>query len=186
MKKTQHILIGQKFNRLTVISHHSREKGYLCECECGSTTIARSTALKTGKHASCGCLQKELLAARMNKPNFEAFKNEIFKNYTRAAKKRHYSFDLTKEEFLKLISSNCYYCGVEPNSKWFGTKRTIVNSDTFRYNGVDRKNNSVGYVLDNCVPCCKICNNSKSTLTEEEWFNWIKRIYENQKLNINK
>lgn len=185
MRKIQYPLIGQKFNRLTVVEHHSREKGYLCKCDCGETTIARSSALKTGRHGSCGCLQKELLAARMNKPNFEAFKNEIYKNYVRAAKKRNYNFELTKNEFITLIGGDCYYCDTKPNMTWYGTKRTIVNTDGFKYNGVDRKDNTVGYTIDNCVSCCKICNNSKNTLTEKDWLTWVKRIYEYQKLNNN-
>lgn len=37
--KVKEEMIGKKFNRLTVIEHHSREKGYLCKCECGNTTI---------------------------------------------------------------------------------------------------------------------------------------------------
>jgi len=47
----------------------------------------------------------------------------------------------------------------------------------FKYNGVDRVDNTVGYTLDNCVSCCKICNNSKATLTLDEWKDWIERVH---------
>lgn len=50
-------LIGQKFNRLTVIAR--QDKGWLCQCDCGGTTIATTTHLKSGHTKSCGCLQKE-------------------------------------------------------------------------------------------------------------------------------
>lgn len=182
MGKREYPLIGQKFNRLTVIGYISKKDGYRCKCDCGNETNARSWALKTGRHASCGCLQKEKLAARMCKPNFESFKNEIFKNYVRAAKKRNYSFGLTKEEFVELIGGDCHYCGDKPNMSWHGTKRTIINLDSFRYNGVDRKNNTLGYTKENCVSCCKICNNSKSTLTEGKWLKWVEKIYKYQNL----
>jgi hypothetical protein len=175
-------IIGKKFGRLTVLKYLSKGEGYECECECGNKTKARSWALKTGRHSSCGCLQKELLVARFSKPNFEALKNEIFKNYLKSAEKRKYIFNLNKEFFFKLIESNCYYCGSEPNMVWKGTKRTVINTENFKYNGVDRKDNTIGYTEENCVACCKICNNSKSTMTEKEWFTWIKKIHEYQNL----
>jgi hypothetical protein len=182
MVKREYPLIGQKFNRLTVVNYISKKDGYLCECECGNKTKARSSSLKSGRHASCGCLQKELLANRNNKPDFIAFKNEIYKNYSKAAKKRNYDFELTKEEFIKLIGGDCFYCGLKPNTSWVGTKRTIIDTSAFKYNGVDRKDNNIGYTTENCVSCCKLCNNSKNTLATEEWLLWVKRLYEFQNL----
>ncbi len=46
----------------------------------------------------------------------------------------------------------------------------------FKYNGVDRIDNAIGYTKENCVPCCAICNNSKSTLSLKDWLEWIERI----------
>ena len=34
-------------------------------------------------------------------------------------KKRH-DFELTKEEFKKLISGNCFYCGKKPSQEYNG------------------------------------------------------------------
>lgn len=158
-----------------------KKEGYQCQCECGTITKARSWSLKTGRHASCGCLQRELLANRMLKPDYASFKHEIYKNYKRAAKKRDYEFTLTKPEFIDLIQNDCHYCGGKPSMTWHGTKRTIVNLDGFRYNGVDRVDNTDGYIIGNVVSCCKICNNSKNTLTVDEWLEWVTRVYEFQK-----
>jgi hypothetical protein len=36
-------------------------------------------------------------------------------------------------------------------------------------NGVDRVENSLGYSVDNCVACCKICNWMKLTLSVDEF-----------------
>lgn len=56
-------LVGQKFNRLTVINKTDMKSGtnYLweCQCECGNITYATSSALKTGHKKSCGCLHTE-------------------------------------------------------------------------------------------------------------------------------
>ena len=175
--KAKEEMIGKKFNRLTVIEHHSREKGYLCECECGNTTIARSNALKSGRHASCGCLMKEKIVDRQTKPNFEGLKHEVYRNYMKAAKKRNYGFELTTDEFYKLLDNNCHYCGFQPHMGWKGTKRKTLDTTTFRINGVDRVNNNLGYNIDNCVSCCKFCNNSKNTMTTEEFISHINRVY---------
>jgi len=173
-------LIGEKFERLTVISYAGRYIGYNCVCDCGNKTIARGDALKKGKHKSCGCLMKEMMGKRAL-PDFQAFKNDLYDNYKKAAIRRGHEFSLTKEEFVALIVSNCFYCGIKFSLRYYGNKRKH-NSNDFCYNGVDRRDNKRGYTVENCVSCCKICNNSKSTLTEQEWFDWVKRIYKFQKL----
>lgn len=55
-------LIGQTFNMLTVIKKADiKKKGggtyWECECECGNTTVARTTDLLSGYKKSCGCLK---------------------------------------------------------------------------------------------------------------------------------
>lgn len=58
-------LIGQKFGRLTVIAvgelkGHSRMM--ICECECGVVKPVNKHNLRIGDSASCGCLQKDMIA----------------------------------------------------------------------------------------------------------------------------
>lgn len=59
-------MIGQKFNKLTVLSRAekrpelaSRCIRYKCQCECGNIIEVDGNALKTGHTQSCGCLRKE-------------------------------------------------------------------------------------------------------------------------------
>lgn len=54
-------LVGQKFNKLTVIedtkrSDKSGQSIWKCQCECGNITYVTSTNLKSGSTKSCGCL----------------------------------------------------------------------------------------------------------------------------------
>ncbi len=64
-------MIGQVFNRLTVISYYGVDKGrrilWLCECNCGSgkEVIVPTCDLKNGHTKSCGCLKREAGAARV-------------------------------------------------------------------------------------------------------------------------
>lgn len=59
--------IGPKF--LLPVSKQGYKKPFqVCECECGSVSVHRTRALRSGATKSCGCLQKEKLIDR-NKAN---------------------------------------------------------------------------------------------------------------------
>jgi len=97
-------------------------------------------------------------------------------------------WQLTNEEVIALAGSSCYYCGVEPNNPFnvFKTKegsprKGIKNFERIEeaaivYNGVDRLDNDVGYITNNTVSCCKICNHAKHTQTVAEFFQWIEGL----------
>lgn len=61
--------IGRKFGRLTVVAlhrpYHRSEDGkkksatWLCQCECGNTTVALKGNLTSGSISSCGCYKTE-------------------------------------------------------------------------------------------------------------------------------
>lgn len=56
-------LIGQKFNRLTVVAQTDERKNgsvvWLCRCDCGKYTRVSTRALRSNEIKSCGCLYKE-------------------------------------------------------------------------------------------------------------------------------
>ena len=81
--------------------------------------------------------------------------------------------DLSKEEFITLTQSDCFYCGQQPSQ----LSDAPGYNGTYTYNGIDRKNNNVGYVLENCIPCCCFCNYSKRRFSQEEFFQKIKKLY---------
>ena len=74
-----------------------------------------------------------------------------FKKYIKNAKERKILFTLDQVHFQYLIENTCYYCGVMQENG---------------YNGIDRKQSSLGYITDNYVSCCKICNYMKGSLDE--------------------
>lgn len=176
-------LIGKKFGRLTPLSFFLWTKyiKYNCICDCGNSTVVFKQSLTKGTSNSCGCLQKEAAGkpkiglSKLIKPNAESAKNTVFSYYIRNAKKRNHEFSLTKEEFLKLTSSNCEYCKIEPLQEFKPGNRK--KSESYYYNGVDRVNNKIGYILSNCVSCCFICNRAKGGMTLDEFYSWIERVY---------
>lgn len=56
-------LSGQKFGRLTVAARGEGRR-WSCLCACGASVSVLSYNLKSGDTQSCGCLQRELVAAR--------------------------------------------------------------------------------------------------------------------------
>lgn len=56
-------LTGQKFGRLTPRENVGKDPNHgnlwLCDCECGNTTIASTAELRNGTRKSCGCINKE-------------------------------------------------------------------------------------------------------------------------------
>lgn len=44
-------------------------------------------------------------------------------------------------------------------------------------NGIDRVDNEIGYIYENCVCCCKVCNTMKMNLSVYEFLNHISKIF---------
>ena len=71
------------------------------------------------------------------------------------------------------IKKDCFYCGSEPSNvkKSRSTKKLHLN-----YNGLDRIDSSIGYKKDNVVPCCKICNYMKRSMSQSDFYKHIKMV----------
>jgi len=62
MRKLYKNIVGQKYNRLTVIEFIEsigNKRYWLCRCECGNTSRVETYALTSGKIKSCGCYARE-------------------------------------------------------------------------------------------------------------------------------
>ena len=165
-------MIGKKFGLLLVVGEApvpagrtSKELFYLCKCDCGTEKVAEGDRLRNGRTKSCGCFGML--------PDGEASFNLLYNRYKINATDRGYNFDLSKDEFKSLTKQNCYYCNAEPSL----TCKPKYANGGYLYSGVDRLDNSFGYTLDNCVPCCYTCNIAKHCMTQDEFKNWIRRIY---------
>lgn len=173
-------LTNKKFGKLTVIERVNKKKNvahWRCLCDCGNETVVIGRDLRSGHTKSCGCWRYE--ATRNN-----TYKNGmyydgtnltiIYSNYKRAASIRGLTFELNYADFRKITSMDCHYCGIKPSnfSKFKGQGHLRASA----YNGIDRVDNSKGYVLENCVPCCKQCNFAKHSMSMNEWETWKNRF----------
>jgi hypothetical protein len=57
-----------------------------------------------------------------------------------------------------------------------GGKR--LSNHILKCNGIDRIDSKKGYTKENSASCCKYCNIAKHTMMEDEFFKWVKRVYE--------
>lgn len=81
-------------------------------------------------------------------------------------------FDLTFDEFKKLVKTSCHYCG----SKGYVSKGHREWSAEVLVNGLDRIDSSSGYTYNNVVPCCRICNSAKSDMEYDDFIKWIDNL----------
>lgn len=182
-RKRRGQLGGQRFGKLTAISYEPvvaksgvRQPAWRCICDCGNEKVVRVSHLSTCAVRSCGCLDMERKYAQFED---ETPWRQVYSNYVRRAKKKNIALTIAYDEFRKLITQNCYYCGAEPSGyyeKKYRSRKDGRAHQTIRYNGLDRVDNSKGYELDNVVPCCKHCNTMKGALSVEEFRSWVMRV----------
>lgn len=168
-------LIGLRFGRLIIVSdagRHHHAKRVLCQCDCGERVVVRVEHLGNGVTTSCGCFAREATSKRTRIADGEAAFNTLYTSYRTTAVRRGRAFDLTSDQFRYLTLQDCYYCGAHPSQIQEG------HATDYIYSGVDRIDNKQGYCVDNVVSCCKQCNYAKGVLSQAEFFDLIRRIYE--------
>ena len=94
------------------------------------------------------------------------FPSSRFRALKNNASRRNISVDFLRKEFDTWMTTEpclCRYCGITENElKEISHKKKTMT--------IDRKNNMVGYTIDNICWACHRCNNSKSNFfTEAEW-----------------
>lgn len=72
-------------------------------------------------------------------------------------KKKEFTISII-DYYNLLYNSKCTYCGNKANS-------------------LDRINSKIGYTLENCTPCCKLCNTMKWDLSIQDFYSHINKIY---------
>lgn len=87
-----------------------------------------------------------------------------------SAKKRELKFELTEKQIAELVVQPCTYCNTKDSNVCKQGKVEL------KYNGIDRVDSNLGYVLENCVPCCYICNYAKNDSTQKEFYTWIDNL----------
>lgn len=140
-----------------------RENGFkfcgTCKIWKNESCFGKDSGRNDGLESRC----KECMSKKDTICHFS--KKGKFKMYKGRAKHYNIQFNLTFEEFESFWQKTCSYCGSEI--------ATI---------GIDRVDNTKGYILENCVSCCTMCNAMKMTSTEGEFLEHLLKIVKFSKL----
>lgn len=186
--------LNQKFGKLLVIEclvpslGHNQNKGGLwkCQCDCGNIIEIVGRNLNDGSDAkkSCGCLKLESSKRNgyKNREYREATINAQYSSHFHGATGRNLS-PLSRKDWESIVFKPCYYCGKIYKRNVNRTKsknKNFSEEELLKYdveiNGIDRKDSNKDYNLDDCVPCCSMCNWMKMDYTMEEFIEKIKDI----------
>ena len=166
-------IAGQQFGNLKVLRKHSRRTNrktvrilWEVACVCGKVLVVMGCNLHSGHTRSCGCMGKR--AGNKGVVRF-AQRCSIYRS---GAKKRGLTWALTNDQVLQIVILPCFFCGALPSMA------TSLGSDTATIftHGIDRLENTEGYELGNCVPCCFSCNRMKGTLSFKSFLTNAKAI----------
>lgn len=151
--------------------NHTERAYWACLCICGNQSAVAGYALLSGKAKQCTTCRDTNRRRRL--PAGVAARNKVIAGYRDHSAKMGTPFELSDEQFDRLTSGDCSYCGVGPGNKVAYDKRA---SGVFLYNGIDRLDNRKGYSISNCVTACKDCNHAKCDMSLSEFEAWLDRI----------
>lgn len=107
--------------------------------------------------------------------------NYIYARCKSSALGRGLVWDISKDEFRTISSQNCFYCGRPPLNKTKRHNRPTIRG-YYRWNGLDRIDNGIGYRWANVVPCCAICNRMRMGMSQDEFLAQVHTIARNTEL----
>lgn len=167
---------GRKFGHLTVIKRAGSIRGraaWLCKCECGNEVVYKGTQLlaRDTPRESCGCNEGCIKRKNYSDPLYH-----IVDEYIAKAGERKKEWHLSYEYASMIMQSPCHYCGRVGSRR---NKRLGIE-----FNGIDRKDNSIGYVDGNVVPCCSYCNYFKGSRGYTEFIDRTLKIAEHVKMTV--
>lgn len=106
-------------------------------------------------------MKNKILIDNKHKNQYQKYKHTLnyrYKSYKNGAKNRKLEFNLTKDQLAEIINKPCSYCGQSKSL------------------GIDRFDSAKGYIKDNCLPCCKKCNQMKWNYRIEEFLTHVLKI----------
>lgn len=182
----------EKFGRLTFVKktetkHKDGTYFHLFKCDCGLDKLALFRNVRNGYTRSCGCLASENAAARLfgkcptnKRPEDERSLHWSMLELKNSAKTKKLELTLSLEDVKSIIFCNCHYCN-NPPSRFIKHTRDVAWTKV-PVNGIDRMDNTKGYIQGNCLPCCSECNYFKSNMPYEKFIDLVKRISTNMRL----
>jgi len=142
-------LVGQRFNKLTVLSKTHIKKGHFlwfCKCDCGKETYVHPSNLKNNHTKSCGCYRKAW--ATVSGKHFKKhglYKDPIYQSwkgiFSRLKKAK------SQKKYHHYLEGKIKIC-----KRWHKLENFIEDMSKTWFHGaqIDRINNDDDYKPSNC------------------------------------
>jgi len=173
-------MVGFRVGRLVVVGPaasrrvYGRSRDYStywkCRCCCGRERYIRQERLtsKVRPTRSCGCARLDAIASKDRVGTlYRHYQKNVLQHFRY---RRRPKFDLTRQEFERLIFDDCVYCGRSPHLKIKSDRQNRMR------NTIDRLDPRGSYSAANCVTACWPCNRMKRTLSVREFVETAQRI----------
>lgn len=168
---------GMKYGKLTVLKKlciKNHTSYYLLRCECGNEIVKRVNHLSNAQ--MCRHCAGEKNGTQKKEKGLNS-KNSVIYSNKKGALKRGLGWSLSEEDCEKLFGGNCYLCGRPPQNEFTAVYNNGSSNGSFVYNGIDRIDNSKGYIVGNVRSCCFQCNRAKHKNRLGDFLSWIKLVY---------
>jgi hypothetical protein len=173
-------MIGRKFGKLTIISHHSRERGYNCKCDCGKMTVAKAYMLTHGKHNSCGCVQFNRGTDNPNYRGIDDFSKSHYWLIKYRAIRGGRTFNLSMKYLWELFKNQNRKCKMTGWPLQFGNYYHKIETTA----SLDRIDSKKGYIKGNVQWLHKDINKMKLNKSDEEFINMCHAVSKNFAVNV--
>ncbi len=144
--------------KLTGIDRVDNKKGYItsnvvpcCKiCNMMKKDLDQETFIKICRHiAFINGLIKGYSEDYLSPESFKDYISGVtYERYKYTSMKKENILMISKQKFKEITFDNCYLCN-KMNTR-------------YHQNGIDRKDNEIGYIVGNCLPCCGQCNYLKN------------------------
>jgi len=182
-KQNPALLIGTVQGNLTVTGVTSNRE-LLCSCaSCGRADRKVGFRRFVKRNAEdCGCLvlrQKKIGRLSHSDDVMHAYK-QVFKSFSKTAKKRKLDMALTFEQWHSLVIQSCFYTDIPPRKIVVTLSRgnTMARSVEIAASSLDRIDSVLGYTLENVVPCNLTLNVMKRDIPLELFVKICKMVAE--------
>lgn len=149
-----HLSTAQKMLRIEKTDDELREFGWkLCTTckEMRPEELFYKAKTRNGLSYTCRPCHRSKIKGYRNVIGSYNFYYRRIENLRMRARKRGLPFELTVEDYKDIKGADeCYYCG---------TPTDIIT--------LDRKDNALGYTVDNVIGACFYCNRLKSDMFDE-------------------
>lgn len=133
-------------------------------CNYMKGTLSEETFIERVSHILSHC--RKIVVEHRYPDAFKNYNGCTYNDYRLRANKQNRCFELTQTQFHQLTKASCYLCGKDTNDH--------------HCNGVDRKDNTKGYTVENSYSCCGGCNYMKNHFDFDSLLERFLCIYNNQ------